>query len=60
MLRRCDIIENKFFYPEGSPCEDGELWIRIIKTHKFAIIQEVLGKYLLSKNSITKKERNPL
>lgn len=60
MLRRCDIIENKFFYLEGSPCEDGELWMRIIKTHKFATIQEVLGKYLLSENSITEKKKEIL
>jgi glycosyltransferase involved in cell wall biosynthesis len=60
MLRRCDIIENKFFYPEDSPCEDGELWMRIIKTHKFATIQQVLGEYLLSECSITKKKKKIL
>ncbi|MDR1243868.1 MAG: glycosyltransferase family 2 protein [Endomicrobium sp.] len=60
MLRKCDIIENKFFYLEGSPCEDGELWMRIIKTHKFATIQQVLGKYLLSETSITEKKKDLL
>jgi hypothetical protein len=54
-LRREEIIKHKLFYDGSYAAEDYELWLRAIKTVRFANIGEVLVHYRVTEDNRTMK-----
>lgn len=56
ILLRKDIIDDLFYDPEAYPCEDYELFLRLIDKYKFANLQDELYYFRIRKNSIQSSE----
>ena len=55
MLRKSDFLDNNLFYDPNIAAEDYDLWLRAVFEYglRFHTIQEVLGYYRLSEESIS-------
>lgn len=53
VIRRQALLAESVIFPEGRHGEDGDLWFRLLKKHRFAFVEEVLSYYRQRPGSIT-------
>lgn len=58
MFKKKDFVDNNLFYDISSPQEDFELWSRAVHILKFANLQEILGLYRVTGESVTDNKVN--
>jgi glycosyltransferase involved in cell wall biosynthesis len=51
-----EILSNEIFRKEYPPCEDYDLWTRILQKSKGVVLPEILATYRLYDNSVSKRK----